>query len=126
MPSIEYASGGYLATPNGRSSQIAANLQVEPLYAQSGEDLPGDHTCKLKCLGQDTTTIKTSEDETYGPSYTYPTPEEAFKPYLGYPNTEGNQVAKTKKTTEKSTASDFKEEDWLRARLAPSHVPSWL
>ncbi|KAF5724307.1 hypothetical protein FMUND_953 [Fusarium mundagurra] len=56
-----------------------------------------------------TTAIMSSDDETYGPSYTYPTPEEAFKPYLGYSatgSTAGNVFARTKKTTEKSTAKE--------------------
>ncbi|KAK2682555.1 hypothetical protein RAB80_000501 [Fusarium oxysporum f. sp. vasinfectum] len=46
-----------------------------------------------------------SDNESYGPSYTYPTPEEAFKPYLGYPDTgstAGNAVPTAKKTTKKT------------------------
>ncbi|TVY70997.1 hypothetical protein Focb16_v000498 [Fusarium oxysporum f. sp. cubense] len=34
-----------------------------------------------------------SDDESYGPSYTYPTPEEAFKPYQGYLDTDTGREA---------------------------------
>lgn len=79
-----------------------------------------------------TTIIMSSDDESYGPSYTYPTPEEAFKPYQGYLDTDTGREAIptakqiTKKTIKKKELSSEVGDVFSRRGLSlagPKDVP---